>query len=126
MGEKFDTATGVMDGSAAGAAAGASGALNASASAEMPTTQEKPGTGSEEKPKSKPDRKRFANPSSWSGHDRYPDGYIMGRAPDGSIWLENPDGQVGIWDSDFNDWANPDTGKGLGSDWGGGHAPGKG
>jgi hypothetical protein len=126
VGEKFDTPTGVMQpgkGAAAGQSQGL--AVDMTASSESTTTQEaktqeKPGTGRSRDDDQAPDRS-----SSWSGGDKYPDGYEMKRHPDGSITLTDPDGEMGIWQD--GKWVSWRTGAGdMPEGWGGGHEPGKG
>lgn len=90
-------------------------------------TQERPGTGTTPKPQPPQPPRRPSGGSgtgSYSGHDRYEDGYTMGRRPDGSFYLNNPDGTTADWDPSSETWTGSD-GKTKPGDCSGGHRPTK-
>lgn len=92
-----------------------------------PHTQERPGTGAKDPKQEKPQRptnQGAAGSGGYSGHDRYEDGYTMGREKDGSFWLEHPDGGRATWDPDSESWKGTD-GSTKSGDWSGGHRPTK-
>ena len=83
-----------------------------------PTTAEKPGTGSPQKDPPPP-----TPTPSWSGSDKYPDGYRMARDPDGNVFLTAPlpDGRTATWDG--MEWLD-DQGNPMPEGWGSDHVPG--
>jgi hypothetical protein len=69
-----------------------------------------------------PDKTPKDPQTSWSGSDRYEDGYVMARQPDGEITLTDPHGRTATWYPDAHGWYDAE-GSRMPDGWSAGHAP---